>query len=265
MIERSTQISQSRETVPRTPRMNPNAAKPSSAGRSAGEGQQNASRGSLPGADMRNRLLLLGSIVALAALAYYGGLFQYLAPDRLRQLLVDAGIWGPLLIIALFTVLEPFGTPGAFFMVAAATVWPLWMSFPINWIGAIGAGMFGFAFARYLGRDWVEDRMPDRLRKWDERLSERGLPVVIVFRLLFFLNPASHWALGLSRVSVPNAVLGTVIGFAPWTALWSYFGNDIFIWVGAQSWQTWLGVALVIVAIIAFRRYRGRVAAPDTA
>jgi len=153
---------------------------------------------------MRNRLILLALILGIVALAYYSGLFQYLAPDRLRELLTEAGPWGPILVVTMFTVLEPFGTPGAIFMVAAATVWPFWTAFAINWIGASGAGMFGFTFARYLGRDWVEDRMPERLRKWDERLSERGLPVVIAFRLMFFLNPASHWALGLSRVSTPN-------------------------------------------------------------
>ncbi len=214
---------------------------------------------------MRNRLLLLGSILGIGALAYYGGLFQYLAPDRLRELLTEAGAWGPILVVAMFTVLEPFGTPGAFFMVAAATVWPFWMAFAINWIGATGAGMFGFTFARYLGRDWVEDRMPERLRKWDERLSERGLPVVIAFRLMFFLNPASHWALGLSRVSIPNAILGTVIGFAPLTAVWTYFGAEIFVWFEAQSAGMWIAIALVIVAIVAFRRYRGRLSAVDPA
>jgi uncharacterized membrane protein YdjX (TVP38/TMEM64 family) len=107
--------------------------------------------------------------------------------------------------------------------------------------------------------------MPERLQKWDERLSERGLPVVIVFRLMFFLNPASHWALGLSRVSTPNAVVGTAIGFVPGTALWSYYGNEIFVWIEAQTAGTWIGIALVIVAIIAFRRYRGRVTAVDPA
>jgi uncharacterized membrane protein YdjX (TVP38/TMEM64 family) len=214
---------------------------------------------------MRNRLILLGAIFAIVAVAYYGDLFQYLAPDRLRELLTDAGAWGPILVVTLFTFLQPFFMPGAIFMVAAAGVWPFWMAFPINWVGSIGAGMFGFAFARYLGRDWVEHRMPERLRKWDERLSERGLKVVILFRLIFFLNPASHWALGLSRVSIPNAILGTAISFAPWALVWSYYGNRIFIWIEEQTASTWIGLALVIVAIIAFRRYRSRAAAVDAA
>ena len=38
---------------------------------------------------MRNRLLLLGAILGIAALGYFGGLFEHLAPDRLRAMLAD--------------------------------------------------------------------------------------------------------------------------------------------------------------------------------
>ena len=172
---------------------------------------------------MRNRLILLSVILGIGALGYFGGLFQYLAPDRMRELLTEAGAWGPVVIVVLFTLLEPFGTPGAFFILAAATLWPFWLAFLVNWLGATGAGMFGFAFARYLGRDWVEGRMPERLRKWDDRLSDNGLPIVILFRVVLFLNPASHWALGLSRVSLSTAIAGTAIGFAPGIAVFTYF------------------------------------------
>ena len=70
---------------------------------------------------------------------------------------------------------------------------------------------------------------------------------------------------GLSRVSVPVAVLGTAIGFAPWTALWSYFGNKIFVWIGAQTASTWIGIALVIVLIVILRRHRVKNGETDTA
>jgi uncharacterized membrane protein YdjX (TVP38/TMEM64 family) len=207
---------------------------------------------------MRTRLILLGVILAIAALAYFTGLYQYLAPDRLRTLIEDAGIWGPVVIILLFSLLEPFGTPGAIFLLTAATLWPFPLAFLVNWLGATGAGMIGFAFARYFGRDWVEHRMPDRLKLWDERLSGRGISGVVLFRLFFFLNPASHWALGLSSVPAPKAFFGTLIGFAPAIALWTYFGAEILDWFEAQSAGMWIGVAAAIIAFIAFRKYRKR-------
>jgi uncharacterized membrane protein YdjX (TVP38/TMEM64 family) len=207
---------------------------------------------------MRNRLILISLILGIAAFAYFSGLYQYLAPDRLREVLMEAGPWGPVIVVVLFAVLEPFGTPGAVFLLATATLWPFWLALLVNWLGATGAGMIGFAFARYFGRDWVEGRMPDRLREWDERLSNKGLPAVILFRLIFFLNPASHWALGLSRVPAPTAFFGTMIGFAPAIALWTYFGSEILNWFNAQTAATWIPLVLAIVAFIAFRRYQKR-------
>jgi membrane protein DedA with SNARE-associated domain len=118
--------------------------------------------------------------------------------------------------------------------------------------------MTGFAFARFIGRNWVEDRMPARLRLWDERLAGRGVTGVIVFRLIFFLNPASHWALGLSSVPAPAAFFGTMIGFAGPIALWTYFGAEILVWFEAQSAWVWVAVITAIVAFLAFRKIRKR-------
>jgi uncharacterized membrane protein YdjX (TVP38/TMEM64 family) len=207
---------------------------------------------------MRNRLILIAVLAAVAATVYFTGLYQYLAPDRLSEMLIEAGPWGPILIVVLFSILEPFGTPGPIFMIAAATIWPFWLALLVNWVGATGAGMVGFTFARYFGRDWVADRMPDRLQKWDERLSTKGLPAVILFRLFFFLNPASHWVLGLSGVPATTAALGTMIGFAAPIIAWTYFGSQILDWFNVQSAATWVPIGICILAFIAFRYYQRR-------
>lgn len=214
---------------------------------------------------MRPRLILFAILLAIAALAYYSELYLYLAPDRMRALMTEAGPWGPFLFVVLFSILVPFGTPGVIFLLTAATLWPFWLAFLVNWAGATGAGMVGFGFARYFGRDWVEGRMPDRLRAWDERLSKKGLPAVILFRLLFFLNPASHWALGLSGVAAPTAFLGTAIGFGPAIAIWTYFGAEILEWFEAQSLGTWVAIVAGVVAFIAFRKFRKRTRSTESA
>ena len=218
---------------------------------------------------MRNRIILAAIIVTLAGLAFYSGLFKHLTPDHLGEIADNAGAFGPVIIIVLFTVLEPFAVPGAIFMLAASALYPFWLAFIVNWLGSIGAGMFGFAFARYFARDWVSGRMPERMRKWDDRLSNEGLRVVIIFRAMFFLNPASHWALGLSQVRAPRAALGTAIGFLPWIIAWSYFGERILSWFDTNSTGMIVGVGLAIAAAIAvsivIRRRREAAADPTAA
>ena len=162
------------------------------------------------------------------------------------------------MVVVLFSLIQPFGFPGAIFMMASATLWPFWLALLVNWAGASGAGMVGFGFARYIGRDWAEARMPERIRAWDERLSQRGLSVVIPFRMLFFLSPPAHWALGLSRVGPTHATIGTIIGFFPGVVVWTYFGAEILDWIEHQSPLVWLGIAGLIVVAFTLARYRQR-------
>ena len=81
---------------------------------------------------------------------------------------------------------------------------------------------------------------------------------MIAYRILFFLNPPSHWALGLSQVSAPAAVAGTAIGFAPWAFIWTYFGADILVWLEAQSIGIWIAIGAAVLALVVFRRIRAR-------
>ena len=206
---------------------------------------------------MRIRLIILAILASVFAIGYSTGLYQYLAPERLREFAEAAGAFGPLVIIVLFSLLEPFGVPGAVFMLAAIAIWPFGLAFLVNWIGATCAGMFGFAFARYFGRDWVSGRLPPRLQKWDDRLSRQGLPIVIGFRAMFFLNPASHWALGLSRVPATTAALGTAIAYLPWTLAWTYFGTQILTWFETHTVEFVIGIASIVLVVFLIRRLRG--------
>lgn len=213
---------------------------------------------------MQSRLLFTLAIVSIGALGYFAGLFRYFDPDDLRELIISWGAWGPVLVILIYSLVQPFGFPGAIFMMASSTLWTFWPAFLINLAGASGAGMVGFGFARYVGRDWVEGRMPDRVRAWDDRLSHRGLPVVIPYRMIFFLSPPSHWALGLSRVRLSHAAIGTVVGYVPGVAVWTYFGGDILIWLEQQSGQVLLGVLALIIVMFAISRFRNRRSQSDS-
>jgi uncharacterized membrane protein YdjX (TVP38/TMEM64 family) len=121
----------------------------------------------------------------------------------------------------------------------------------------MGASAVGFAFARFVARDWVAARLPKRLRAYDERLARSGLRTVIVLRLVFFLLPASHWLLGLSQVRFGEYMLGTLVGALPGIVLMTYLGGGLVAWLLEQPPPVWIGVAVVVGAVIVWRRVRG--------
>ncbi len=209
---------------------------------------------------MRARFALLLVLVLAGVAAHHFGLFELLGDtDRIRTLLTESGIWGPLVYVAVFSLLEPAGVPGILFIVPASLVWPLWLAFLLSWAGSIGAGVVGFGFARSIGHDWAQARLPDRLRGYDQRLAERGLTTVIVVRLLFFLAPPAHWVLGLSRVRFSTFAAGTAIGVVPGVALLTVVGKGAVVWLEGRSRGVWLlAAALLVGALVLAQRLRAR-------
>lgn len=209
---------------------------------------------------MARRVALLLLVVLLAALiaAWAAGWFDSLDREGVAGLIRDAGPWGPIAFVVAFTVLEPFGMPGVLFVVPASWVWPLGEAFALSWLGAVGAGVVGFFFARTIGRQWVEQHLPDRFRRLDERLQTRGLVTVIVVRLVFFLAPPAHWVLGLSKVHVAPFVVGSFIGFAPGIFALVLFGDGLLRLFDRVSPGVLGGVVAAAVAFALWRRRRRR-------
>ena len=153
---------------------------------------------------------------------------------------------------------QPFGFPGIIFMLLSALLWPLWFAFLLNLAGATGAGVVGFAFARFVGRDWVQGRLPERLRNLEERVLARAFRTALIVRLTLYLFPPAHWALGLSPVKFGPFLLATIIGFIPMTAFWTFTGGSALDWLGDQPREVWIGVGAVTLGLLVIYRVRQR-------
>ena len=205
---------------------------------------------------MTKRLVLLALLVAGGVLVFATGLHRHLEVESLRGLMERAGWLGPVVFLALFG-LQPFGLPGILLMLAAIAVWPQWLAFLLSWAGAVIAGCVGYLFARTIGREWVAARLPERLRRFEQQVVERGLRTVIVCRLLFFLTPPAHWALGLSPVGFGTFVLGSAIGFLPGVAVWTLAGGTVLEWYEGRGPQFGLQVlGLLVLAALGWWLWR---------
>jgi len=213
---------------------------------------------------MLRRLVLLAAVAGVLTALYTLGFFELLGdPQQARAAIEELGGWAPVLYVLAFALLEPFFVPGIAFIIPGSVVWPLAELFVLSWLGSIGAGIVGFSFARYLGRDYVKDRLPARLHRYDQRLAERGLRTVIIVRLTLFLAPPAHWLLGLSKVRFGAFVLGTALGFLPGIALLTFLvatvGQSLGEYLANRPPGYWIGAAVVgVVGFIAIRRLRKR-------
>lgn len=211
---------------------------------------------------MLKRGAVVAGIAGILGTLYFSGFFELLTdPDRAQAALERLGIWAPILYVVAFALLEPFFIPGLAFMIPGGFVFSFPELFVLSWLGSIGAGIVGFSFARFIGREFVESRLPDRLRTYDERLATRGLRTVIWVRMMLFLAPPAHWLLGLSKVRFAPFVLGTAIGFVPGIGLAAY----LIVFVG-ESLGEWIrdlprgSIAVIIIGLVVANRIRLRIA-----
>ncbi len=201
-------------------------------------------------AHTRVRLGVLALIVVAVVVAALMGAFAPLGDeDRIEELLADSGAVGPTVYVLSFVALQPLSLPGAVLVIPATFVWNGWVVFALSWAGGMVASTVGFATARWFGREWVDERLPQRFRVWDNRLSDHGTRNTILLRVVTGYAPPADWVLGLSHVRIRQFFVGTAIGLLPVTAALAFLGDDAARFVGsARGTAVTAGAALLALA-----------------
>ena len=205
-------------------------------------------------------LALLG-VAALLLGGWWGGFFDVVNDvERARALLLEGGPWAYGIFVVLFALFGAY-IPGMAIMIPAL-VWPPAVSIPLSMLGGVLGAIHGFVLARFVARDWVERKLPARFRGLDDRIEKNGLRAVITMRLMLFLIPPTHWALGLSKVRFRDYVLGTTLGIIPWVIAVAVIGRSVFAWLGSQPMWVWAVAGSLVFTVLVIRRLRARAAEP---
>ncbi|MBC8067087.1 MAG: TVP38/TMEM64 family protein [Deltaproteobacteria bacterium] len=172
-------------------------------------------------------LLLLAGVVALLL----ADVHRSLDPAAMRERLLGWGPWGPAAFLLAFAVLQPVGVSAHAFIVAATLVWSPFAGMLLSWAGVLASSTTSFWFGRWMGREWVQSRLPARLRRWDGALEDHGFRTVLVMRLLLFTLGPMQLMLGVSKVRFGSYLAATAIGVLPVVAIESYIGGAVVDWL----------------------------------
>lgn len=169
-------------------------------------------------------------LVALGlALAWRLGAFEEVQdPRSFARTVVAMGPWGYLWFVVAFVALQPFGAPGTVFVFAAPLIWPWPVAFALSMIGTMGASVVGFSFSRFVARDWVAARIPERFRKFDQALERNAFLTVFILRLVFWMPQVLHGFLGVSKVPFWTHFWGSLLGYMPPLLVISVFASRAF-------------------------------------
>ncbi|MDY7225708.1 TVP38/TMEM64 family protein [Hyalangium rubrum] len=202
-------------------------------------------------------------LLMLASAYHFGLLARVDEPKALADALVAMGPLGYLVFVLAYAVLQPFGVPGTVFIVAAPLIWPWPTAFALSMVGTMAASVVGFAFARFVARDWVASRIPSRLRKYEASLERSAFRMVVLLRLMLWMPQPLHWFFGVSRVGFWTHFWGSIIGYAPPLLVVSYLGAELFdasgnLQPGAWPIMAGLLAASISIALLAHLAERRR-------
>jgi len=206
-----------------------------------------------------------GVLVVLFVAHQLGVLDRFAEPARIKETLLELGPWGYLAFVAAYATLQPFGLPGTVFILAAPLIWPWPIAFALSMVGTMAASVVGFSFARFVARDWISKRIPERFRKYEARLEDRGFATVVLLRFIFWMPPLLHAFFGVSRVRFWTHFWGSFVGYLLPLFLVSFFGEALFEWLKQAPLWVWaifpVCVALGLGGWLLLRRHRGRATA----
>lgn len=168
------------------------------------------------------------AVVAVVAVVVQSGILGHVSDqDRLQATVDDAGVWGPLLFVGLMVLLVPLNVPGLVFVIPATTLFGTPGGVTLSLVGGFLASAVGIVAARRLGRATFESKMPDRIRRFESRLSERGFWAVVLLRSFTFLLQPVDWLCGLSSMPMRTVLSATFVGLIPPTLVIALTGGGV--------------------------------------
>jgi uncharacterized membrane protein YdjX (TVP38/TMEM64 family) len=209
-----------------------------------------------PGKRLGLRVILLAVIfIGGLALFRWTPLAEYARPQIIADFFRGLGTpwWSPLVFVPLYALGTAFGLPGTIPTLAGGAIFGVARGMLFNTIGANLGALGAFLLARYLGRDFVARILRGKAADLDEKIGEHGFGTMLYLRLIPLVPfNALNFGAGISRVSLRDYVLGSLIGMLPGTLVYTYFADALIRGTGAARREAFLHFLVAAALLVGF-------------
>jgi len=138
---------------------------------------------------------------------------------HLHQFIREHRYTAPLVYLAVYIIFAVLALPIWWLQFLAGVTFGLYEGTFLSVIGSTTAVTIASAFVRWVAADWFHNRVEshaERLKKLDETLGHNGFLFVMTARLIPLIPfGLFNYALGLSKISLRDIILGTLLGAIP--------------------------------------------------
>jgi uncharacterized membrane protein YdjX (TVP38/TMEM64 family) len=199
------------------------------------------------------RILLWLILAGLALLLLAGREFRAsagieISPESVREYVRALGPIAPIVFLGMVTFRSVLLLPSAVVLTAGGLAFGAPLGALFGGIGLVASALWCFGLARVMGREWVQSRIPQRLRPLEERAESIGPPLIglATAHPMGVMTPL-YFAAGLSRIR-----------FAPFLAVCALAGPfraALYASLGAQltdlgSPRFWAATAVLVAAAV---------------
>jgi len=197
-------------------------------------------------------VLVLFIAVAIA-LVRFTAVRDFLTAEGLGRFLAAAGLWAPVVYMAIYAVGVCLFVPGSILTGLVAVIFGAYWGFVYVWIGAMIGASAAFLIGRNLGREFATALIGDRLRRYDDAIERNGFAAVLYLRLVYFPFTPMNFGMGLTKVHFRDYFFGTALGILVGTFIFTFFvGTLKEVWVSG-NWAELLSFKVVFsVALFVF-------------
>ncbi len=201
-------------------------------------------------------LIFFGGI----ALFRWTPLSEYARPQIIAQFFRGLGDpwWAPAVFVPIYAVGVAFGLPGSIPTLAGGAIFGVLRGMLYNTIGANLGALLAFLMARYLGRDFVARVLRGKAAQLDQKIGAHGFGTILYLRLIPLVPfNALNFAAGISKVSLRDYVLGSLIGMLPGTLVYTYFADALIRGTAEAREEAFLHFLLAAGLLVAFTLITG--------
>ncbi len=208
--------------------------------------------------------VLLKGLVMLASLALLGFIASHFQlNEMLSQHWIDSevrgkGWMGDLLFLAVGALATGLSFPRQVVAFLGGYAFGFVSGTALATVATVLGCVFGFFYARWLGRGFVQKRFPGRIRKLDAFLHHHPFSMTLVIRLLpVGHNASTNLLAGVSGVRALPFFAGSGVGYLPQNLVFALAGSGVNL---DPTVRLTLAVVLFIISsllgIWLYRRHR---------
>lgn len=155
--------------------------------------------------------ILITFIAGMILLAKFTPLGEYLTIEKLRGLILDAGVWGVFIYIGIFIASAFMGMPATAFLIFSIIVFGYWQGAGITYVAALMAALATFYFSRMVGGKALADIKNKRIQKIIQQAENKPIRTLIILRTITQISPFVGYTLALTNIKSKHFIVGNII------------------------------------------------------